>query len=207
MPPSRPSKGGAEPGLALQWQAVSDLLLAPWPWYVAGPLIGLFPALLLIAGNRLFGVSSNLRHICAAVTPRSGAYFRYDWRTEGGWNLAFALGILTGGFIAGWLLRNPDPIAIADATRATLASMGVRDFTGLVPADLFNWSALLTARGALLVLGGGFLVGFGASYAGGCTSGHGLSGIADLQLPSLVALVAFFAGGIAGTFVLLPLIL
>lgn len=179
----------------------------PWPWYVAGPILGLFPALLLILGNRMFGVSSNLRHLCAAVTPRGTGYFGYDWRREGGWNLAFAAGILAGGFIAGTLLASPEPVAIPGETRASLAALGVQRFDGLAPADLFAWDALATWRGALLILGGGFLVGFGTAYAGGCTSGHGLSGIADLQLPSLIALIAFFAGGIIGTFVLLPLIL
>lgn len=206
MPPSRRSKGVAEPGLALQWRTVSDLLYEPWPWYVAGPIIGLFPALLLIVGNRIFGVSSNLRHMCAAASARGGPYFRYDWRAER-WNLAFALGILIGGFLAGRVLQNPEPVAIADATRASLAALGVTDFNGMMPSDLFRWESLLTVRGLLLIVGGGFLVGFGTAYAGGCTSGHGLSGIADLQLPSLIALVAFFVGGIAGTFVLLPLIL
>lgn len=183
-----------------------DLLFQPWPWYIAGPVIGLFPALLLIAGNRLFGVSSNLRHLCAAVSPRGGPYFRYDWRAER-WNLAFAAGILAGGFIGGFLLRNPEPVAIADATRQSLAALGVTTFDGMMPAELFQWDALRSLRGVLLIVGGGFLVGFGTAYAGGCTSGHGLSGIADLQLPSLIALVAFFAGGIAGTFLLLPVIL
>ena len=181
--------------------------LDPWPWYVAGPVLGLFPALLLILGNRMFGVSSNLRHLCAAIARTPSGYFAYDWRREGGWNLAFAAGILAGGFIAGTLLRNPEPVAIAAETRAALAALGVRDFGGLAPFDLFSWDALLSWRGLLLIVGGGFLVGLGTAYAGGCTSGHGLSGIADLQLPSLIALMGFFAGGIIGTFVLLPLIL
>ena len=181
--------------------------LDPWPWYVAGPLLGLFPALLLILGNRMFGVSNNLRHLCAAVAPKPSGYFGYDWKREGGWNLAFAAGILLGGFIAGTLFANPEPIAISPRTVAALSALGVDRFDGLAPSDLFNWGALLTWRGAALILGGGFLVGFGTAYAGGCTSGHGLSGIADLQLPSLIALIAFFAGGIIGTFVLLPLIL
>jgi len=183
-----------------------QLLLDPWPWYVAGPLIGLFPALLLLLGNRLFGVSSNLRHACAVISPRHVEYFHYEWRQEK-WNLAFALGILVGGFLAGAVFRNPEPVAIAAHTKAALMALGVHEFTGLVPADLFNWESLLGARGWLLLAGGGFLVGFGTAYAGGCTSGHGLSGIADLQLPSLIALLAFFAGGIIGTFLLLPLIL
>lgn len=183
-----------------------DFLFQPWPWYIAGPVIGLFPALLLIAGNRMFGVSNNLRHMCAAVSPRGGPYFRYDWRAER-WNLAFAAGILAGGFIGGILLRNPEPVAISEATRQSLAALGVTGVDGMVPSELFRWASLLSLRGALLIIGGGFLVGFGTAYAGGCTSGHGLSGIADLQLPSLIALAAFFAGGIFGTFVVLPAIL
>ncbi|MDQ3070807.1 MAG: YeeE/YedE family protein [Acidobacteriota bacterium] len=186
---------------------MNDALHSPWPWYIAGPVIGLFPALLLLLGNRLFGVSSNLRHMCAAVLPGRTGYFDYDWRAEGSWNLAFAAGILAGGAIAGTLLANPAPVAIAADTREALMALGVSDFAGLAPADLFSWRALLSWRGALLIAGGGLLVGFGTAYAGGCTSGHGLSGIADLQLPSLVALVGFFIGGIIGTFVLLPLIL
>ena len=186
---------------------MGEVLLRPWPWYVAGPLIGLFPALLLLLGNKLFGVSSNLRHACAAVFPRGIAHFRYDWRREGAWNLAFALGILVGGWIAGALLRNPEPIAFSARTKADLLALGIRDFSGLVPSDLFNWAALLSARGWAVIVGGGFLVGFGTAYAGGCTSGHGLSGVADLQVPSLIALAGFFAGGIAGTFLLLPFVM
>jgi uncharacterized protein len=182
-------------------------LTQPWPWYVAGPIIGLFAPLLLLLGNKLFGVSSNLRHACAAVFPRRIAHFRYDWRSDGSWNLAFALGIGIGGFLAGWLFADPSPVAIAAATRADLAALGVRDFQGLVPGDLFTWSDLLTVRGLAMLVGGGFLVGFGTAYAGGCTSGHGLSGVADLQPASVLALVCFFVGGIVGTFVLLPLLL
>lgn len=184
-----------------------EVLLQPWPWYVAGPLIGLFPLILLLLGNKLFGVSSNLRHVCAAIYPRGIAYFRYDWRREGAWNLAFALGILVGGFIAGALLRNPAPVAIAAQTKADLLALGIRDFAGFVPTDLFVWASLLSARGWAVLAGGGFLVGFGTAYAGGCTSGHGLSGVADLQVPSIIALVGFFAGGVAGTFLLLPLLM
>jgi uncharacterized membrane protein YedE/YeeE len=126
-----------------------ELLSRPWPWYVAGPLLGLFAPLLLLLGNKLFGISSNLRHACAAVLPGDIAYFRYDWRREGGWNLVFALGILVGGFLARWVFANPEPVAIAAKTRGDLAALGIRDFGGLVPDDLFSWSALLSVRGLL----------------------------------------------------------
>lgn len=182
-----------------------DFVTAPWPWYVAGPLIGLFVPLLLLLGNKVFGLSSNLRHACAAIAPRDIVHFRYDWRREGGWNLAFSAGIIVGGFVAGYLLANPDPIAISAQTKIDLAALGVHEFGGLVPADLFSWSSLLTWRGLSVIVLGGFLVGFGTAYAGGCTSGHGISGVADLQPASFLALAAFFVGGIIGTFVLLPL--
>lgn len=185
---------------------IPDLLSRPWPWFVTGPLIGLFAPLLLVVGNRVFGVSNTLRHMCAPLS-RGLEYFEYDWRKDGGWNLAFAAGILVGGFVAGVLLRNPHPIEIAGATRLSLAALGIHDFAGLAPAEIFNWSALATARGLSMILGGGFLVGFGTAYAGGCTSGHGISGIADLQPASMLALAGFFAGGIAATWFLLPMVL
>lgn len=184
-----------------------DVLTRPWPWYVAGPLIGLVVPALLLLGNKSFGISSNLRHACAALAPRGIAYFRYDWRKEGGWNLAFALGILAGGLVGGLLLANPEPIALSARTKADLAALGLRDFTGLVPREVFNWASLLTVRGLVVLAVGGFLVGFGTAYAGGCTSGHAITGLADRQLPSLIAVCGFFAGGLASTWLLLPLLL
>ncbi|MEX2570501.1 MAG: YeeE/YedE thiosulfate transporter family protein [Gemmatimonadota bacterium] len=184
-----------------------EFLSRPWPWYVAGPLIGLMVPLLLLVGNRMFGISSNFRHACAAVLPSRAEFFRYDWRGAGGWNLAFALGVLIGGFIAGTLLTSPEPIAIAEATRADLSGLGVTDFSGMVPAELFSWSAILSFQGLVMLGAGGFLVGFGTAYAGGCTSGHGVAGLAAFELPSLIAVVGFFIGGLVSTYLLLPLIL
>jgi uncharacterized protein len=183
-----------------------EFLIRPWPWYVAGPLIGLMAPLLLWLGNKQFGLSSNLRHMCAAVMPARVDFLRYDWRKVGGWNLVFVLGIMIGGFIGGALLANPEPIAISAATQADLAALGVTDFSGFVPREVFSWEGLLGARGILLVIVGGLLVGFGTAYAGGCTSGHGISGLGNLQLPSLIAVAAFFIGGILASFFLLPLI-
>lgn len=184
-----------------------DVLREPWPWYVAGPLIGLMVPLLLLLGGKPFGISANLRHMCAATVPAGLPFFRYDWKHEGGWNLLFALGILLGGFIAArWLLPDDYVVAIADATRVDLQALGLRDLTGLMPPELFGWSALSTRRGLLTLVVGGFLVGFGARWAGGCTSGHAISGLAALQLPSLFAVLGFFAGGLLMTYVLLPLL-
>ncbi len=185
-----------------------EFLSQPWPWYVAGPLIGLMVPLLLLAGGKLFGISSSLRHLCAASLPGHVDFFRYDWKKTGLWNLTFALGIVLGGILAATLLAAPDPeIALSAATRADLGALGITDFTGLVPRELISWEALLTGPGLLMIVGGGFLVGFGSRYAGGCTSGHAITGLADLQPASLVTVVGFFIGGLFITHVVLPWIL
>jgi len=184
---------------------VFELLSRPWPWYVAGPLLGLTVPLLLIFGNKHFGLSSNLRHVCAML-PSRVPFFQYDWRREA-WNLTFALGIILSGFLGGVVLRNPEPVALSQRTVAQLGALGVPHDDGLVPTSLFSWPALFTLRGFILMVVGGFLVGFGARYAGGCTSGHGITGTAELQLPSFVTLIGFFLGGLLVTYLVLPLVL
>jgi len=181
------------------------ILSKPWPWYVAGPLIGLFVPALLLVGNRVFGVSSNLRHMCSILAPRGLDYFRYDWKKDGLWNLIFLLGVLIGGFLAShW--GAPYDIAISPETKEALTKVGIHNFHGMAPPQVFNWHALLTLRGFVSIIVGGFLVGFGTAYAGGCTSGHAISGLANFELPSLIAVCGFFAGGLAATYFILPLI-
>ena len=152
-------------------------------------------------------MSENLRHICAAVLPTRNDFFRYDWKATGLWNLTFALGIVLGGAVAGTVLASPDPLVVADATTADLAVMGLTTFGGLAPAQVFSWEGLTTVPGFVMIVIGGFLVGFGARYAGGCTSGHAISGLANLQLPSLLAVLGFFTGGLLASWVILPLLL
>ena len=176
-----------------------------WPWYVAGPLLGLCVPVLLLLGNRQFGIAGGLRAMCAAVYPGKAEFLRYDWRGTGAWNLAFAAGIVLGGFLVARVSGIATP-EISEATRGAIAALGIHDISGLAPREVFSWSALLSLRGFLAIMVGGFLVGFGSAWAGGCTSGHGVAGLASLQLPSLVAVAGFFAGGVFATFVLLPLI-
>ena len=184
-----------------------ELLSEPWPWYFAGPLIGLMVPLLLLLVGKPFGVSSSLRHVCAATLPRGIEYFRYDWKQRGAWSLTFVLGILLGGVLVALLFENPELIAISQATHTDLAALGITDFDGLVPDDLISWSSLATPSGLIAIVLGGFLLGFGARYAGGCTSGHGITGLATLQKSSLVAVVGFFIGGLFITHLILPLLL
>jgi len=177
----------------------------PWPWWVAGPIIGLTVPILLIIGNKSFGISSSLRHVCAMCVPANIPFFTYNWKKEM-WNIVFVIGILIGGFVATTFFANPETIVVAQATQQDLAALGITDYSSLMPAEIFNWSNLFTVKGLIFFVLGGFLVGFGTRYAGGCTSGHAIMGISSLQWPSLVATIFFMIGGFLMThFLLAPL--
>lgn len=184
---------------------ILDLIKQPWHWSIAGVVIGLTVPALLLLGNKKFGISSNLRHICAMCLPANIPFFKYDWKKEI-WNLFFVAGVLIGGFIATHFLSDPDAIVVSEKTHATLAGYGVQDFTSLMPADIFSWGNLITLKGFIFFIVGGFLVGFGTRYAGGCTSGHSIMGLSNLQLPSLYATICFMVGGFISANFLLPLI-
>jgi uncharacterized membrane protein YedE/YeeE len=183
-----------------------DFLRQSWPWYVGGVLIGLMVPALLIAGNKTLGVSSTLRQICAACFPFDIPFLKYNWKKES-WSLFFAGGIIIGGFIAGFLLADGAPEKISAHTLSALNRSGVHFNKGFLPEQIFNWNYLLTVPGFIILVGGGFLVGFGTRYAGGCTSGHGIMGLSTLQWPSLVAVVSFFISGIVSAKYLLPIVL
>ena len=184
-----------------------QFLQQPWPWYIAGPLIGLTVPALLILGNKNFGISSSLRHTCAACIPSGIEYFKYDWKKEI-WNLVFVLGVIVGGFLAAQLLANPNEIIINENLKSELVGYGMTDFSNaLVPADVVSWESLLSIKGILMIIVGGFFVGFGTRYAGGCTSGHSIMGLSALSWPSLVATVCFMIGGFIAANLLLPIIL
>ncbi|WP_421871057.1 YeeE/YedE family protein [Marinoscillum sp.] len=176
----------------------------PWPWYVAGPIISLVMISLILFGNN-FGLSSNLRTMCSIVgAGKNCEFFDFNWKNQL-WNLVFAAGLVLGGLIAHTLLSSGTEVNLAASTVADLQSMGIEEpGTHLVPMDVFSWESLFTLRGFIILVGGGFLIGFGTRYAGGCTSGHAISGLSDLQLPSLIAVIGFFIGGLLVTYLVLP---
>jgi uncharacterized membrane protein YedE/YeeE len=186
-------------------QNILDIIRNPWPWYVAGPIIGLTVPTLLLIGNKSFGISSSLRQVCAACFPADISFFKYDWKKEI-WNLVFVLGTFFGGMIATNLLANPNTFVLSQATITDLRALGIQDFSGLMPADLFSIDVLFSLKGLIFFVLGGFLVGFGARWAGGCTSGHAIMGLSTLQLPSLIATCCFMVGGFTMTHLLMPYI-
>lgn len=186
--------------------SIIQQIKGPWPWYLAGVIIGLIVPALLILGNKTFGISSNLRHICAACLPTKIPFFQYDWKNEM-WNLFFVGGIILGAFFATQYLSNPNPIQISPALQAELKQYGIQDLNSVIPSEIFSYDSLFTLRGFIIMVIGGFLVGFGTRYANGCTSGHSIMGISNLQWPSLVATICFMIGGFLTTQFILPYIL
>ncbi|MBW7913771.1 MAG: YeeE/YedE family protein, partial [Taibaiella sp.] len=157
-----------------------EVIQQPWPWYVAGVIIGLIVPALLLLGNKHFGISANLRHACAACFPADIKFFKYDWKKEI-WNFFFVGGILAGAAIAAFLLASPEPIAVHPKLVEELSGYGITDMSNMVPTQLFSFESLFSLKGLVMLVGGGFLVGFGSRYAGGCTSGHAIMGLSDLQ--------------------------
>lgn len=179
----------------------------PWDWYIAGPVIGILVPLLLLLGNKSFGVSSSFRHVCAAIFPNGIKFLQYDWKKEQ-WNLFFVAGVLLGSFIASYYLSAPAQAPqLHPELVAEMQQYGVTDFSQLTPVQLFSWQNLFTLRGFVMMIMGGFLIGFGSRYAGGCTSGHAIMGISSLQIPSVIATCCFMIGGFISANYIVPFIL
>lgn len=183
-----------------------EAILHPWPWYISGPLIAVVMVLLIYFG-KTFGMSSNLRTFCTiGGAGKYSDFFRFDWKAQR-WNLTVVLGAVIGGFIAVQFLSDGSTIALNPETVSDIRELGFENIgESLLPAEIYGWEHALSLKGLAILIGAGFLVGFGTRYAGGCTSGHAITGLSNLQLPSLIAVVGFFFGGLIMTHLLLPLI-
>lgn len=183
-----------------------ESLLQPWPWYICGPLIALIMFIMIYFGKTL-GMSSNLETFCAmSGAGKKIKLFNFNWRDKN-WNLFVVIGAVIGGFIAQFILSNPTNIELNPVTVENLQHLGFNNIgKSLVPPEIYNWDYALTIKGLAILIIGGFLIGFGTRYAGGCTSGHAITGLSSLQLPSLIAVIGFFIGGLFMVHLLFPLI-
>ncbi|APY09109.1 YeeE/YedE family protein [Winogradskyella sp. J14-2] len=183
-----------------------ELIKDPWPWYISGPCIAVVMFLLLYFG-RTFGMSSNLRTMCAiGGAGKYSDFFKFDWKSQR-WNLIVVIGAIIGGCIAHFVLSNPTNINLSAETISDLNQLGFKNAgESLLPPELFAWDNVFTIKGITILVTGGFLVGFGTRYAGGCTSGHAITGLSSLQLPSLIAVIGFFIGGLIMIHLIFPIL-
>ncbi|TKC10410.1 YeeE/YedE family protein [Pedobacter polaris] len=180
-----------------------ELIKQPWPWYFSGFMIVVI-MLLLVFWGKSFGFSANLRNLCAmAGAGRKVKFFDFDWKSQQ-WNLLFLVGAIIGGFISSHYLSDPNELQLSATTIKDLKQLNISFNGELNPTELFSLQTLTEPKTIFLLLFGGILVGFGSRYAGGCTSGHAISGLSNFQFPSLLAIIGFFIGGLLMTFFFMP---
>lgn len=180
--------------------------MGTWHWSISGFLIGMV-MLSLIYFGKTFGMSSNLRTICSIVgAGKYSDFFRFNWR-EQKWNLVVILGAILGGFVGFYFLSDSSIVSINPNTIEVIKEYGIDEPNGkLLPNALFGNEIFSSIKGILFLFLGGILIGFGTRYAGGCTSGHAISGLSNFQIPSLIAVIGFFIGGLVMIHVFYPLI-
>jgi len=184
---------------------MTTILTHAWSWWFSGIVIGFIMLYLLYFGGS-FGFSANLRTICSmSGAGKNVKFFDFNWKSQI-WNLIFLIGGLTGGFISSHYMYDGKTANISQNTIHDLQKLGFSAPDEIQPKELFSREAVFSLKGFFLLAVGGLMVGFGARYAGGCTSGHAISGISDLQIPSIIAVVGFFIGGLIMTHILFPVI-
>ena len=184
-----------------------EIIKEPWPWFVSGPLISLSMFLLLYFGKS-FGLSSNFRTMCSiGGAGKFVDFFNFDWKGQI-WNLVLLLGAVIGGFLSSEYLSSGAPMDLNPDVVVELKELGIKSpGSSLLPKEIFGLDQIFTLKWLIMLAGGGMLIGFGTRWAGGCTSGHAISGLSNLQIPSLIAVIGFFIGGIIMTYLFLPSIL
>lgn len=152
--------------------------LSPWHWAAGGAVISAVTLTLLFVGNRRLGVSTGFENVCSLVVQ--APYFQRDsLRGTNSWRLPLLGGLVIGGFLSAVLGGGWEPFWDL----------------GMFDAEI-GWG-----NGGKLIwmFGGGLLIGFGTRLAGGCTSGHGIFGMSNLELPSIISTVSFMAAGAVTT--------
>lgn len=182
---------------------MDKIIQAPFAWYIAGPLIAINLFLLLYFEKR-FGISTSMKTTCSMLgAGKFSSFFNYNWKQEQ-WLLVYVLGTIIGGFIAFQFLHAGDAVIVSDKTTEALQALNITANQSFAPNEIFGNAETFKLKNLCILIGGGLLIGFGTRWANGCTSGHAISGLSDLQLPSLVAVIGFFIGGLIMTFLIIP---
>ena len=183
-----------------------DFILQPWPWFIGGPLIALSLFLYFYFGQN-FGASTNFETLCTmAGAGKFSDYFKKDWKQRD-FALMFVVGLVIGGFISAYYLVPNPAIDLNPTTVNELTDLGFNNVAeSYFPEEIFSDEVVFSLKGFLILMVSGLLIGFGTRYAGGCTSGHAITGLSSVQLPSLLAVIGFFIGGIIATWVIIPLL-
>ncbi|TMM32457.1 YeeE/YedE family protein [Polaribacter aestuariivivens] len=183
-----------------------DFILQPWPWFVGGPLIALSLFLYFYFGKN-FGASTNFETLCTmAGAGKVSDYFKKDWK-ERDFALLFVVGLIIGGFISATYLIPNQKIDLNPKTVQELTDLGFSNVANqYFPDEIFSEEVVFSLKGFLILILSGVLIGFGTRYAGGCTSGHAITGLSSLQLPSLLAVIGFFIGGIIAAWFIIPIL-
>jgi uncharacterized membrane protein YedE/YeeE len=180
-----------------------EILKQPWAWYVAGPLIAL-NLFLLLYFEKKFGISSSLKATCSILgAGKISNFFNYDWKQDS-WLMLYVLGSIIGGFIAFQFLDAGAPVIVSAKTATALNELNIVANQSFLPNEIFGLENMFKIKNLAILIIGGMLIGFGTRWANGCTSGHAIAGLSDLQLPSLVAVIGFFIGGLIMTFLIIP---
>jgi uncharacterized protein len=183
-----------------------EFITHTWHWSISGFIIGLV-MLTLIYFGRTFGMSTNLRSICSIMgAGKRVSFFDWDWKAQR-WNLIVVAGAMIGGYVATHFLSDVSNVGINSVTIQKLKMIGIDAPNGkLLPDTIFGSDVFYSPKKILFLVIGGILIGFGSRYAGGCTSGHAITGLSNFQLPSLKAVIGFFIGGLIMVNLIFPLI-
>jgi len=154
-----------------------------WSPYAVGIGIGVLSWLTWLISSKPIGCSTSFARSAGMIErllrgPRAADRLYYqEVQPAIDWQWMLVLGMVAGAFLSTWLSGN--------------------FHWQWIPA---GWAAAFGTNVGLRLAaacGGGVLLGFGARWAGGCTSGHGISGTMQLAVSSWISAIAFFAGGIA----------
>lgn len=176
---------------------IHQFIYEPWPWWIGGPLIGLFVISLILIEGKQLGISSSYQYVCAKISPWKLDYFKDPVKMA--WQFWFVIGLMLGGFLL-HLMIPPYQIEIAETSVKTLGSIGISEQVGFAPAELYEF----TFKSIVILIAGGITIGFGARYANGCTAGHAIMGCAQLSPASIVSTICFFVGGLFATYFIVP---